>query len=155
MKNKVTVKRTISMSDFIAFVNTVTAISTDENGNYSAAYEQIGLRYAVTKYLTDKEIGDDIQAVFEATNEPWYSDVLDKLNTTTYWSNLITAIDNARKTSFDRLCDKASLILDKVAEVNAEETVNTLSAIAEKLNLNDNITLAHAVADHAIKKADA
>ncbi len=162
-KTFIDVKTAITTDEFVAFVNTVTDLSFDESGEYNGAFERIAIRYAVVKFLTNVEIEDmSVNNVFDCTFRKWFTNVMNAVESTSYWDELIGAVhDNidrrteisirSRRTSFDNLCDALSGIIADFSEYNSSETINTLKNIAEKFNTADNTELVNAVAAHAKK----
>lgn len=157
------VKTALTTDEFIAFVNTVTDLSFDENGEYNGAFERIAIRYAVVKFLTNVEIeGLSVNNVFDCTFQDWFKPVMNAVKKTSYWDELKGAVrDNIahrkeislknRKNSFDKLCDALTEIIANFSEFNASEAIENLGKIAEKISTSDNAELVNAIAAHAKK----
>lgn len=165
-KTFIDVKTIITTDEFVAFVNTVTDLAFDENGMYNGAFERIAVRYAVVKLLTNIDIEDmTVNNVFDCTFQKWFTNVMDVVETSSYWDELMGAVyDNiarkteisirSRKTSFDNLCDTLTDIIKDFSEYNNPETIDALKRIAEKINIANNDELVEAISAHAKKTAD-
>lgn len=160
-KHVVEVKTAITTDEFVAFVELATSLSYDKNDEYNAAFERIALRYAVVKYLTNIDIEDmTVNDVFDATLQMWYDGVMRIVEGTSYWYELLSATkenimhkNTIRTTAFDNLCGTLADAIERFAEDNTNaETIEKLSAIANKLNKVDSGEVARAIIADANEK---
>ena len=124
------------------------------DGVYHAENREIARRYAIINYMTDIDlVGIDIAEVFKSTQAgTWYSDIEREIIKLPIWAEVEQAIDNQiaslSKTSFDKLCDNLSVMLD----TDISDNLADVKEVLDKLGDIDSKELVKAVTENVIEK---
>ena len=153
----VTIKGIISVDDFYNIVQTVAQSCFQEDG-YRPENREIVSRFAILKYLTDIEVGDedDIAAIFSATqNGTWYADIAREVVKLPVWAEVEQAIDRmidykiaTQPNGFDKLCTDLSAILSADTQADLAD----VKQILDGLNKVDKKAFVSAVTENVIEK---
>lgn len=149
-KQVVEVKTSITTEDFMTIVNTIAEACFDSDGNYHGTYEIIAKKYCVISYLTNIEIGDlTASDIYDLTSQTWFDAVMRVVENTMYWNEIECAVyktvESKKKTSFDKLCDKISKVIDDFSEQNSTDVLTMLQEITNKIGSVDNQELISAI----------
>lgn len=123
-------------------------------GIYHAENREIGRRYAIIKYMTDIDIADvNIAEIFKSTQAgTWFTEIEREVTKLDIWTEIEQAIDNQieslRKTSFDKLCDSLSAMINTDLTANLADVKNVL----DKLGSVDKAEFVKAVTENVIEK---
>lgn len=137
-KQNIKVKTAITTADLFDIVNIMSKASFNKNGDYDSVFEIVAKKYAVVKCLTNINVEElTSNKLYDLTNQSWFDKVMEVVEGTEYWNDVLyavdRAIDNMRKNSFDKLCDKISKFSDEVSQTTLADTMTNLSDIANKI----------------------
>lgn len=150
---KVEIKGYLDIDTYANIIYSV-ADSCFIDGVFHAENREIARRYAIVKYMTDIDIADiNIVEVFKSTQAgTWYADIENEVVKLPIWAEVEQAIDNQiaslSKTSFDKLCDNLSAMLDTDMSTNLADVKEVL----DKLGNIDSKKLVKAVMENVIEK---
>lgn len=139
---KIVVTTSLKANELANFVSLVTSVAFTD-GVYNAVYEHMAYRYAIIKYLTDIEVGDNVTELYDYTEQAWYDSVVNAIGEDTLRQiNYILdkQIDykiRTRETAFDRLCDEAKDLLNDFADRVSADNLDAVKTLADKLESMD------------------
>lgn len=149
----VTIKGYLDIDTYTNIIYSI-ADSCFIDGVYHAENREIARRYAIINYMTDIDVSNvGIEEVFKSTQAgTWFSDIEREVVKLAIWAELEQAVDNQinsmTKTSFDKLCDKLSAMLN----IDISTNLADIKDVLDKLNKVDKAKLVKAVTENVIEK---
>lgn len=151
---KVEIKTYLDADNYAEAINTMAESCFDKSGAYRPEFREIVRRYIILKYFTNIDIDSvSINEIFkDSQSGNWFEEIESVIVNTRIWTEIEQAVDNKIsyeiKSSFDKLCDKCTELLN-VIPTDINETLSSLSDVLHKLEGKE---LVKAVVDNIEEK---
>ena len=150
----VEIKTYVDAITYLEVIDTMAKSCFDKNFEYHPEYREIVRRYVMIKYFTDINVDEiNINEVFKRTQGgTWFYTIEKEITSLPIWTEIEQAVDNKIsyeiKSSFDKLCDKCTELLN-IIPTDINETLFSLSEVLHKLEGKE---LVKAVVDNIEEK---